>query len=513
MEADKKRRDLDLSLPEGPPELPQQRVDASGRPSRLQEPAAVSLPAVPSADAAKADKPTPETDKQRKIGLVIMGDDPEDVGLEMSDLEDWLAAAVRDRRAAKARQQSSPAPASPADAVRVDGPTKAAQRQLDEVAEVLRGHRAEDRGTPQPLPEPPSPLTGSDAPLQSSGARGPSLFSRLQAANADSQRERDEFVRARDESLQKGPTITESAEPEAGSTGWFGKRIPDYAGDWPLAEQGTIPSAAVQQEAGNRRVAPPMLSPPAYGEENLSAPATARDDDEDWLRSGPSAEPASASQHALPPDSGTPEPVGRSGQAPSTQARSGPLAPPVRQETSPAASISLIHQIAAELREEGTFSRDLNGPEVAGIMSGVIESLVSVPEEKQGEVTIGGVDNLVVSIKRRQGTVTAGVKVTKPNIPVKIPVKCVLGNSETPGRLRLVNLSIGSVLTKIALKSLGKVLGVDVEAEARRQLSNPNQALTQALTMQLSPLGIRITKAEMGFSDDALSIELNGGPI
>jgi hypothetical protein len=172
----------------------------------------------------------------------------------------------------------------------------------------------------------------------------------------------------------------------------------------------------------------------------------------------------------------------------------------------------LLIEIAESLKQNGTFQRDFGESEIAGIMSGVISSLMSSPEAKEQAVTIGGVENMNVLIKQKKGTVSGEVQVEKP-MAVKIPVKFVLANSTDPENLKLDQISIGSGFSKFAIAALGKVLGVDIEAVVREQLKNPNKALAEAFSAELLPQGVKLTGVGLHFKDIALSVSLKGEAV
>lgn len=172
----------------------------------------------------------------------------------------------------------------------------------------------------------------------------------------------------------------------------------------------------------------------------------------------------------------------------------------------------LFIEIAESLKEQGTFRRDFSESEVVGIMSGVVTSLVSSPEAKDQAVVVGGVDNMEVKIRGQRGTVSGNVQVYKP-MEVKIPVKFVLKNSTDPENLKLDQISIGSGFTKLAIAALGKVLGVDIEAEAKEKLKDPNAALAEAFSAELSPQGVKLTGVGLHFKDNVLSVLLKGNSV
>lgn len=164
------------------------------------------------------------------------------------------------------------------------------------------------------------------------------------------------------------------------------------------------------------------------------------------------------------------------------------------------------------MKEQGTFRRDFSESEVVGIMSGVVTSLVSSPEAKDQAVVVGGVDNMEVKIRGQRGTVSGNVQVNKP-MDVKIPVKFVLKNSSDPENLKLDQISIGSGFTKFAIAALGKVLDVDIEAEAKEKLKNPNATLAEAFSAELLPQGVKLTGVGLHFKDNALSVSLKGEAV
>jgi hypothetical protein len=169
----------------------------------------------------------------------------------------------------------------------------------------------------------------------------------------------------------------------------------------------------------------------------------------------------------------------------------------------------LFVEIAESLKQKGTFQRDFTESGIANIMSGVITSLISSPEAKDQAVAVGGVEDISVGIKNQKGTVSGNVQVIKP-MEVKIPVKFVLKNSTEPENLKLDQISIGSGFTKLAIAALGKILGVNVEAEAREKLKNPNAALAEAFSAELLPQGVKLTGVGLHFKDDVLSVSLKG---
>ena len=166
--------------------------------------------------------------------------------------------------------------------------------------------------------------------------------------------------------------------------------------------------------------------------------------------------------------------------------------------------VPLFEQVAAELREKGTFQKDLTGQDVAGIMRGVVESLVSGQNAVRASI-----QSMSVNIERQQGAVSGAIRVEKP-ISATIGINCVLANDKTPGRLRLVQLDVkekAGFVAKMALKA------VNIEGKAQEALSDPNRALTQTLALQLEPRGIKLTGVDLQFKDTALSVSLMGVPI
>lgn len=174
--------------------------------------------------------------------------------------------------------------------------------------------------------------------------------------------------------------------------------------------------------------------------------------------------------------------------------------------------VPLFVEIAESLKEKGVYQHDFSESGIAEIMGGVITSLISNPEAKDQAVVVGGVDDMEVKIRGQRGTVSGNVQVNKP-MEVKIPVKFVLKNSTSPENLKLDQISIGSGFTKFALGVLGKALGVDVEAEARAQLKDPNKVLTGAFSAELLPQGVKLTGVGLHFKDDVLSVSLKGEAV
>lgn len=186
-------------------------------------------------------------------------------------------------------------------------------------------------------------------------------------------------------------------------------------------------------------------------------------------------------------------------QPPPTKIRPAEEAPAITIEITP-----LFEKIAAQLRQKGVFQSDLSDQDFAGLMRGVVESLVSGQEKVKASIT-----NISVGIENQSGTVSGIVQVEKP-IKASIGVNCVFANDTPPGRIKLIKLDVNETAgfaAKITLKAF------NFKGKAEEALRDPNLALTTALTKQLESKGIRLTQTGFHFKDTSLSVSLRGEPI
>lgn len=170
----------------------------------------------------------------------------------------------------------------------------------------------------------------------------------------------------------------------------------------------------------------------------------------------------------------------------------------------PRVEIPILDQAASEIKEKGSFQRELKDSELADIMRGVVGSLLTGQEKVKASVP-----TMDVRIENQQGKVNGKVLVEKP-VKAEIGIYLVLGNDSVPERLRLVSLDVqekAGFTTKIALKAL------NIRGRAGKVLRDPNQALMTAIDSQLKPKGVELTGIKLGFGQNALSMNLQGRPV
>ncbi|MEK9146880.1 MAG: hypothetical protein AAB639_01645 [Patescibacteria group bacterium] len=170
----------------------------------------------------------------------------------------------------------------------------------------------------------------------------------------------------------------------------------------------------------------------------------------------------------------------------------------------PKVEVPILDQAASEIKERGSFQRELKDSELADIMRGVVGSLLTGQEKVKASVP-----TMDVRIGNQQGKIDGRVLVEKP-VKAEIGINLVLGNDSVPGKLRLVSLDVqekAGFATKMVLKA------VNIKGKAEQVLRDPNQALMTAIDSQLKPKGVELTGIKLGFGQDALSVNLQGRPV
>lgn len=163
--------------------------------------------------------------------------------------------------------------------------------------------------------------------------------------------------------------------------------------------------------------------------------------------------------------------------------------------------VPLLEKAAAEIKEKGEVQYDLTGPEVAGIMEGVVSGLLSSREKIKASVP-----SMDVSIRGGEGSVKSTVVVEKP-IKAQIGLDLVLGNDQDPQKLRLVKLE---VTEKTNLLGKGALKAINVKGIVKNTLKDPSKALFEALEKQLDPKGVSLTQIGLHFGSETLSLHLQG---
>lgn len=167
--------------------------------------------------------------------------------------------------------------------------------------------------------------------------------------------------------------------------------------------------------------------------------------------------------------------------------------------------VPIIEDAAEKLKAGKSYNKDLSGQEMSEIMKSVIDGILTDQKAVRASVPLMNVD-----IKNQEGIVRGTVQVESP-IKAVVDIRCVLGNSDKEGVLKLVDLEVNEkagFAAKVALKA------VNIENKARNALQNPNKALLQAMDAQLRQKGAKAEEISLSFQEnDTLSIALEGSRL
>lgn len=167
-------------------------------------------------------------------------------------------------------------------------------------------------------------------------------------------------------------------------------------------------------------------------------------------------------------------------------------------------SVPLLDQAASQIKETGSFQKNLTDKELESIMQSVVQGLMTGQEKVKASVP-----SMQVKIAGQQGIVDGSVRLEKP-ISATINLRCTLGNDAASDRLRLVGLDVkeeAGFAARIALKA------VNIKGKAEDKLRDPNQALFAALGSQLETRGVRLTGIGLHFQENSLAVTLKGQPV
>jgi hypothetical protein len=165
----------------------------------------------------------------------------------------------------------------------------------------------------------------------------------------------------------------------------------------------------------------------------------------------------------------------------------------------------LLEEVASTLEAGGAYQGQLTGQDVAGIMRGVVDGLLSGQDQVRASVP-----SMDVRIENNRGSVQGTVQVESP-MKFKLGIGCVLGNDrDNRGCLSLVDFKLsveGGMGAKLALKA------INLEGKAREALSDPNRALVAALDDQLKDRGLKISEFGATFNNNVLQLGIRGRRI
>ena len=168
---------------------------------------------------------------------------------------------------------------------------------------------------------------------------------------------------------------------------------------------------------------------------------------------------------------------------------------------------AIVHEASARIKETGEFKQGLTGQEIEGMMKGIIGGVMQSNPSVDAKVPF-----MSVGIKDGKGDAKATIRMEKP-IGATVTANIVLAN-ERSGKNQIIldGLSVDakadSFAGKIALKA------VNVEAQVRKALDDPNQALTNYLGTELRKDGVQLEGVAMKFTqDDRLTVLLRGKQV
>ena len=165
--------------------------------------------------------------------------------------------------------------------------------------------------------------------------------------------------------------------------------------------------------------------------------------------------------------------------------------------------LPLFDEIAGSLKQKGSYSKELSEQEVVQIMEGIVQNLLTGQQRVKATVPTPK-----VHIENDVATVSSETHVESP-VKATIAINCKLGNDVTPQRLKLIQSDVqekAGPIDKLKLKA------VNIEHRIQKTLSDPNQALSNALESQLEPRGVRLTDTALHFNKEKLAVNLKGGP-
>jgi hypothetical protein len=165
--------------------------------------------------------------------------------------------------------------------------------------------------------------------------------------------------------------------------------------------------------------------------------------------------------------------------------------------------LPIFDEMAESLKKKGSYSKELSEQEVVQIMESIVQNLLTGQQKVKAAVPTPK-----VHIENDVATVSSETHVESP-VKATIAINCKLGNDVSPQRLKLIQ---SDVQEKAGLLDKLKLKAVNVEHRVKKTLSDPNQALSNALESQLEPRGVRLTETALHFHNQTLAVNLKGKP-
>ena len=164
----------------------------------------------------------------------------------------------------------------------------------------------------------------------------------------------------------------------------------------------------------------------------------------------------------------------------------------------------IVHTAATQIKATGEFKQGLTGQEIEGVMKGIVGGVLQGNPSVEAKVPF-----MSVGIARGKGEAKTTIRIDRP-IGATVTADIVLGNERTgKNAIVLDGLKVDAKADNFAGRlALG---AVNVEAQVRKALANPTQALTEYLGKELRKDGVLLEGAAMKFTqDDRLTVLLRG---
>jgi hypothetical protein len=163
--------------------------------------------------------------------------------------------------------------------------------------------------------------------------------------------------------------------------------------------------------------------------------------------------------------------------------------------------LPIFDEMAGSLKKKGSYSKELSEQEVVQIMEGIVQNLLAGQQKIKAAIPAPK-----VHIENDVATVSSEAHVESP-VKATIAIDCKLGNDVSPQRLKLIQSDVhekAGPVDKLKLKA------VNIEHRVKKTLSDPNQALRNALESQLEPRGVKLTDTGLHFNKEKLAVNLKG---
>jgi hypothetical protein len=166
-----------------------------------------------------------------------------------------------------------------------------------------------------------------------------------------------------------------------------------------------------------------------------------------------------------------------------------------------AASLAILDQAAAAIRDTGEYRAGLDGDEVRALVLSVIEALLAEHKHVRAEVV-----RLEVHMEEAGGVADGAVQILSP-VTATLSPTIALENGSDPTRIQLQELKMK---TEAGIVARTMIAALNLEKQIRSALADPNTALAEVLAPELRTRGAELTGLELHFERCALVAQLSG---